>query len=223
MGANRAEAGPGGRGRYFNSLVAFRREAAGPAGHRRLRQAPPGAVRRVHAGWASSPPRSASAAWCTCPTTSPPGRRRSRCAAGACPPVQPLICYEALFPGFTREARARRACARPGSSTSPTTPGSAMTSGPLQHLNIASYRAIEEGLPIVRATPTGRLGGDRRLRPRRCRARAWAWAAWASSTHRLPPPCSRRRFRALATSRSGLMLAIVWLGGYRPIVFGDRE
>jgi apolipoprotein N-acyltransferase len=29
------------------------------------------------------------------------------------------------------------------------------TSGPLQHLNIASYRAIEEGLPMVRATPTG--------------------------------------------------------------------
>ena len=29
------------------------------------------------------------------------------------------------------------------------------TSGPLQHLNIASYRAIEQGLPIVRATPTG--------------------------------------------------------------------
>ena len=28
-------------------------------------------------------------------------------------------------------------------------------SGPWQHLNIASYRAIEEGLPIVRATPTG--------------------------------------------------------------------
>jgi apolipoprotein N-acyltransferase len=30
-----------------------------------------------------------------------------------------------------------------------------VTSGPLQHLNQASYRAIEEGLPIVRATPTG--------------------------------------------------------------------
>ncbi len=30
-----------------------------------------------------------------------------------------------------------------------------MTSGPIQHLNQASYRAIEEGLPIVRATPTG--------------------------------------------------------------------
>ena len=29
------------------------------------------------------------------------------------------------------------------------------TSGPWQHLNLASYRAIEEGLPLVRATPTG--------------------------------------------------------------------
>ncbi len=29
------------------------------------------------------------------------------------------------------------------------------TSGPWQHLNLASYRAIEEGMPIVRATPTG--------------------------------------------------------------------
>ena len=30
-----------------------------------------------------------------------------------------------------------------------------VTSGPLQHLNQASYRAIEEGLPIVRVTPNG--------------------------------------------------------------------
>jgi apolipoprotein N-acyltransferase len=29
------------------------------------------------------------------------------------------------------------------------------TSGPLQHLNLASYRAIETGLPVVRSTPTG--------------------------------------------------------------------
>ncbi len=30
-----------------------------------------------------------------------------------------------------------------------------VTSGPLQHLNQASYRAIENGLPVARATPTG--------------------------------------------------------------------
>ena len=29
------------------------------------------------------------------------------------------------------------------------------TSGPVQHLNLASFRAIETGLPMVRATPTG--------------------------------------------------------------------
>jgi apolipoprotein N-acyltransferase len=29
------------------------------------------------------------------------------------------------------------------------------TTGPRQHLNLASYRAIEEGLPMVRSTPTG--------------------------------------------------------------------
>ena len=47
-----------------------------------------------------------------------------------------------------------------------------VTSGPLQHLNLASYRAIETGLPIIRATPTGvsalidargRIVGDQRL------------------------------------------------------------
>ena len=32
---------------------------------------------------------------------------------------------------------------------------STWTSGPWQHLNLSSYRAIEEGLPMVRATPTG--------------------------------------------------------------------
>jgi apolipoprotein N-acyltransferase len=30
-----------------------------------------------------------------------------------------------------------------------------VTSGPLQNLNLSSYRAIEEGLPMLRATPTG--------------------------------------------------------------------
>ncbi len=48
------------------------------------------------------------------------------------------------------------------------------TSGPLQHLNLASYRAIETGLPVVRATPTGvsamidpwgRVVQDQRLEP----------------------------------------------------------
>jgi apolipoprotein N-acyltransferase len=71
------------------------------------------------------------------------------------PALQPLICYEALFPGFTREA-IRRSGRRPDWILNISNDAwFGMTSGPLQHLNIASYRAIEEGLPIVRATPTG--------------------------------------------------------------------
>ena len=66
------------------------------------------------------------------------------------PPVQPLICYEALFPGLVAGG------GRPAwilNVSNDAWFGS--TSGPWQHLNIASYRAIEQGLPMVRATPTG--------------------------------------------------------------------
>ena len=71
------------------------------------------------------------------------------------PLVQPLICYEALYPGFTRHGEmisGHRAAWIVNVSDDAWFGG---TYGPIQHLNLASYRAIEEGLPIVRATPTG--------------------------------------------------------------------
>ncbi|HEY5106807.1 MAG TPA: apolipoprotein N-acyltransferase [Caulobacteraceae bacterium] len=71
-------------------------------------------------------------------------------------PVQPLICYESLFPGFTRDG-ARAAGIRPTWIANVSNDAWFGTgSGPVQHLNMASYRAIEEGLPMARATPTGR-------------------------------------------------------------------
>ncbi len=76
-------------------------------------------------------------------------------ALGTAPRVQPLICYEALYPGFTREGAihsGQRASWIVNVSDDAWFGG---TYGPVQHLNLASYRAIEEGLPIVRATPTG--------------------------------------------------------------------
>ncbi len=70
------------------------------------------------------------------------------------PAVQPLICYESLFPGFVREGA--RTGGRPAWIVNISNDAwFGRTSGPWQHLNIASYRAIEEGLPLVRATPTG--------------------------------------------------------------------
>ena len=67
------------------------------------------------------------------------------------PVAQPLICYESLFPGFVgrREDGARWIVNVSNDAWF------GRTSGPLQHLNLASYRAIETGLPVVRATPTG--------------------------------------------------------------------
>lgn len=74
--------------------------------------------------------------------------------AGA-PALQPLICYEALYPGFTREG-SNRSGIRPAWIVNVSNDAwFGVTSGPLQHLNLASYRAIEEGLPMARATPTG--------------------------------------------------------------------
>ena len=154
MGANRAEAGPTGTNRYFNSLIAFRREADGlrvtgvydkhhlvpfgeymPLGELATKI---GFRSLVHMpdDFTAGPPSAPITPW------------------GA-PPVQVLICYEALFPGVTR-AGAERTGLRPAWILNISNDAwFGMTSGPLQHLNIASYRAIEEGLPIVRATPTG--------------------------------------------------------------------
>ncbi len=68
------------------------------------------------------------------------------------PNVQPLICYESLYPGFTPASGA----ARPAWIVNVSNDAwFGATSGPRQHLNLASYRAIETGLAIARATPTG--------------------------------------------------------------------
>ena len=154
MGANRAERGPDGVTRYFNSLVAFRRETDGlrvtgvydkhhlvPFG-----EYMPAADLATKVGFrtlvhmpddfTAGPPSQPIAPW-------------------GIPAAQVLICYEALFPGVTRSG-ASRGGLRPAWILNPSNDAwFGQGSGPLQHLNIASYRAIEEGLPIVRATPTG--------------------------------------------------------------------
>ncbi len=71
------------------------------------------------------------------------------------PAFQPLICYESLYPGFTREGAARSGVTPRWIVNVSNDAWFGTTSGPLQHLNLASYRAIEEGLPMVRVTPTG--------------------------------------------------------------------
>lgn len=67
------------------------------------------------------------------------------------PRAQPLICYESLYPGFTSSEGGR-----PGWIINISNDAwFGRSSGPRQHLNLAAYRAIETGLPMVRSTPTG--------------------------------------------------------------------
>ena len=80
-----------------------------------------------------------------------PGTRRRTMEIPNAPRVLPLICYEAIFPG---DVAARDD--RPGWIVNLTNDGwFGISTGPYQHLQQARLRAIEEGLPVVRAANTG--------------------------------------------------------------------
>lgn len=67
------------------------------------------------------------------------------------PPVAGLICYEVLFPGHVIDR-----AVRPGAIINVTNDGwFGDTTGPRQHFHQTRVRAVEEGLPIVRAANNG--------------------------------------------------------------------
>jgi apolipoprotein N-acyltransferase len=79
------------------------------------------------------------------------GARRRPMEVPGAPRMLPLICYEAIFPGdvATRDDRA-------GWMINLTNDGwFGNSTGPYQHLQQARVRAIEQGLPMVRAANTG--------------------------------------------------------------------
>lgn len=80
-----------------------------------------------------------------------PGTRRRVMDIPGAPPVLPLICYEAVFPGDITASGER-----PGWIVNVTNDGwFGISTGPYQHLQQSRMRAIEEGLPLVRAANTG--------------------------------------------------------------------
>jgi apolipoprotein N-acyltransferase len=70
------------------------------------------------------------------------------------PPVGPLICFEAIFPGAVIDPQSRPQWLLAVSNDA----WYGVTSGPFQHFAMARVRAIEEGLPLVRAANNGISG-----------------------------------------------------------------
>jgi apolipoprotein N-acyltransferase len=91
------------------------------------------------------------------------GDRRRLLSIPGAPPAVPLICYEIIFPGEVGaqnggqdDGPAGGRDSRPGWIINVTNDGwFGISSGPYQHFQQARVRAIEEGLPLVRAANTG--------------------------------------------------------------------
>ncbi|HEX3919393.1 MAG TPA: apolipoprotein N-acyltransferase [Caulobacteraceae bacterium] len=136
-----------------------------------------------------------------------PGPTPRPIAPQGVPPFQALICYESLFPGVTRHGAAL-AGFRPAWIVNISDDAwFGVTSGPWQHLNLASYRAIEEGLPVIRATPTGisavidaygRIVPSKLLGP----------GVYGAIDSRLPPALSPTIFERYGETGTGLLIFI---------------
>ena len=85
-----------------------------------------------------------------------PGAPRKLMNLPGLPPLQPLICYEAIFSGAVIAQGPNSLSLRPGVFLNVTDDSwFGLTPGPYQHLAQVRLRAIEEGIPVIRAADSG--------------------------------------------------------------------
>lgn len=149
-GFSRGEAGPDGQARYYNSLFVLHDDGEAlrvASVYDKYRLVPFGEFLPLGDLMTSTGLRSLVHV----PADFSAGPRPEPVDIPGAPRAQPLICYESLYPGFTSTRGGRAGWIVNVSNDA----WFGRTSGPLQHLNLASYRSIETGLPMARATPTG--------------------------------------------------------------------
>lgn len=84
-----------------------------------------------------------------------PGQSKNVPDIPGLPPVSIQICYEIIFPGFTPQTLEPSGVNPEWILNLSNDAWYGDSSGPQQHINQAAYRAIEEGLPVVRSTSGG--------------------------------------------------------------------
>ena len=189
---------------------------------RGVRQMASGAVRRISAGWlplgVQVVPGGGFARG--------PGPRTLH--VPGLPPVGPLICYEAIFSGQVVDE-----ADRPDWLVNVTNDAwFGNSTGPRQHLAAARMRAVEEGLPLMRAANTGITAGFRRERPRT--GAAWASDRAGSVVVSLPAGVAARQLfrpvwladsgpcRRCCSAVHGLLVAACFSAGLIPSAAGLR-
>ncbi len=79
------------------------------------------------------------------------GEGATRMSIKGVAPFQPLICYEVIFPDYTLASNQNSEWLL--NTTNDAWFG--VSTGPYQHLQMARFRAVEQGVPMVRAANTG--------------------------------------------------------------------
>ena len=145
-GVIQRKAGPYGEPEYFNSLIAIDTKARVIAGYAKFHLVPFG----EYVPFRSVLPFRAVAAV----GDFTPGEGLQTMRVPGLPPFSPLVCYEAIFPGET----ARRDDPPRFLLNITNDAWYEGTIGPYQHFTISRARAVEEGLPLVRAANKGISG-----------------------------------------------------------------
>jgi apolipoprotein N-acyltransferase len=128
------------------------------------------------------------------------------------PALSPNICYEIIFPGAVVDG-----ADRPAFLVTVSNDAWFGRSGPPQHHAQARLRAIEEGIPVVRVTPTGLSG---LIGPRGELLVTLPEGRAATARVRLPEPLPATPFGQLGLAAPGLFAGLLiglglWAGRAR--------
>ncbi|TYC51896.1 apolipoprotein N-acyltransferase [Rhodobacterales bacterium] len=145
-GANRGEAGANGPN-YFNSVYMVENDGTVSAIYDKVRLVPFGEYLPLQSLLEQTGLSSLAGPF----QGFTPGYRKKALTTAGGIKFQPLVCYEAIFPGSTLTGKDRPSFLLNVSNDA----WFGRTPGPYQHLAQARMRAIETGLPMVRAANTG--------------------------------------------------------------------